>query len=185
MLQPGFRAVSSCCCVLLPTGADSLSGDRLGCFNLSIGGHAEAVRIMKAFNLPMLVTGGAPSLSCCNLLSHYGPMVHLQMRVATVSGSSARYAIMSHQISSSAGGRHWCGMRHVFHPLWSDHSWTRTTSLLFQSDASWRSGAPVSLRKPQPCRRMHKLMARVSQCKRNKLESERGVNPRPHAALNS
>lgn len=42
------------------TGADSLQGDRLGTFNLSIAGHAEAVRFMKSFNVPMLVTGGVP-----------------------------------------------------------------------------------------------------------------------------
>ncbi len=41
------------------SGADSLQSDRLGCFNLSIAGHAEAVRFMKAFGVPMLVTGGA------------------------------------------------------------------------------------------------------------------------------
>ncbi len=40
-------------------GADSLSGDRLGCFNLSLAGHAEAVRYMKSFGIPLLVTGGA------------------------------------------------------------------------------------------------------------------------------
>ena len=43
----------------LCSGADSLQSDRLGCFNLSIAGHAEAVRFMKAFGVPMLVTGGA------------------------------------------------------------------------------------------------------------------------------
>lgn len=39
-------------------GADSLGGDKLGDFNLSIRKHAEAVDFMKKFNLPMLVTGG-------------------------------------------------------------------------------------------------------------------------------
>lgn len=39
-------------------GADSLGGDKLGDFNLSIRQHAEAVDFMKRFNLPMLVTGG-------------------------------------------------------------------------------------------------------------------------------
>ena len=43
-------------------GADSLAADRLGCFNLSLEGHAEAVRFMKKFNVPMLVTGGSFSL---------------------------------------------------------------------------------------------------------------------------
>ncbi len=39
-------------------GADSLASDRLGCFNLSLEGHRKAVEFMKAFNVPMLVTGG-------------------------------------------------------------------------------------------------------------------------------
>ena len=39
-------------------GADSLGGDKLGDFNLSIKQHAEAVDFMKKFNVPMLVTGG-------------------------------------------------------------------------------------------------------------------------------
>ncbi|KAJ7522667.1 hypothetical protein O6H91_18G021600 [Diphasiastrum complanatum] len=44
--------------VVLQCGADSLAGDRLGCFNLSIDGHAECVRFVKKLNLPLLVTGG-------------------------------------------------------------------------------------------------------------------------------
>ena len=46
--------------VLRGPGADSLANDRLGCFNLTLDGHAEAVKHMKRFGLPMLVTGGAP-----------------------------------------------------------------------------------------------------------------------------
>ncbi|KAL2346001.1 hypothetical protein Fmac_000001 [Flemingia macrophylla] len=44
--------------VVLQCGADSLSGDRLGCFNLSIRGHAECVRYMRSFNVPLLLLGG-------------------------------------------------------------------------------------------------------------------------------
>jgi histone deacetylase 1/2 len=44
--------------VVMQCGADSLSGDRLGCFNLSLKGHAECVKFMKSFNVPMLVLGG-------------------------------------------------------------------------------------------------------------------------------
>jgi len=44
--------------VVLQCGADSLTGDRLGCFNLSLKGHAECVRFMKSFNVPLLVLGG-------------------------------------------------------------------------------------------------------------------------------
>eukprot|EP00191_Tetraselmis_sp_GSL018_P004661 CAMPEP_0177599656 /NCGR_PEP_ID=MMETSP0419_2-20121207/13120_1 /TAXON_ID=582737 /ORGANISM="Tetraselmis sp., Strain GSL018" /LENGTH=422 /DNA_ID=CAMNT_0019092425 /DNA_START=487 /DNA_END=1756 /DNA_ORIENTATION=+ len=50
MFQPGA--------VVLQCGADSLQHDRLGCFNLSIQGHADAVAYMKSFRVPMLVTGG-------------------------------------------------------------------------------------------------------------------------------
>lgn len=44
--------------VVLQCGSDSLSGDRLGCFNLSMKGHANCVNFVKAFNLPTLVLGG-------------------------------------------------------------------------------------------------------------------------------
>ena len=39
-------------------GADSLAGDRLGCFNLSIHGHAECVRFVLAQKVPTLILGG-------------------------------------------------------------------------------------------------------------------------------
>jgi len=44
--------------VVLQCGADSLSGDRLGCFNLSLKGHADCVDFVKSFNIPTLVLGG-------------------------------------------------------------------------------------------------------------------------------
>jgi histone deacetylase 1/2 len=44
--------------VVLQCGADSLSGDRLGCFKLSIKGHAECVAYVKSFNVPTIVLGG-------------------------------------------------------------------------------------------------------------------------------
>lgn len=34
------------------------AGDRLGCFNLTLKGHAECVEYIKSFNLPTLVLGG-------------------------------------------------------------------------------------------------------------------------------
>ncbi len=39
-------------------GADSLCGDRLGMFNLSIRGHGEAVKFIKSFGIPMVLIGG-------------------------------------------------------------------------------------------------------------------------------
>lgn len=44
--------------ILLQCGSDSLTGDRLGCFNLTIDGHAECVAFVKSFGIPMLVVGG-------------------------------------------------------------------------------------------------------------------------------
>ena len=44
--------------IVFQSGADSLSGDRLGCFNLSIKGHAECLKFMTTFGKPMLVLGG-------------------------------------------------------------------------------------------------------------------------------
>ncbi|CAM9629621.1 unnamed protein product, partial [Sphacelaria rigidula] len=44
--------------IVMQCGADSLSGDRLGCFNLSLRGHADCVSYVKSFNVPLLVLGG-------------------------------------------------------------------------------------------------------------------------------
>ncbi|XP_037793240.1 histone deacetylase 3-like [Penaeus monodon] len=44
--------------IVLQCGADSLSGDRLGCFSLSTKGHGECVSFTKKFGVPLLVLGG-------------------------------------------------------------------------------------------------------------------------------
>jgi Histone deacetylase domain len=44
-------AVVMCC------GADSLSGDRLGCFNLSLEGHAHCIEFMAQFNVSSICPG--------------------------------------------------------------------------------------------------------------------------------
>ncbi|KNC81079.1 hypothetical protein SARC_06582 [Sphaeroforma arctica JP610] len=44
--------------IVLQCGADSLAGDRLGCFNLSLKGHSGAVRHVKGLNVPLLLLGG-------------------------------------------------------------------------------------------------------------------------------
>lgn len=48
--QPG--AVVMCC------GADSISGDRLGCWNMSLRGHGYAVQYVKSFGVPVVLLGG-------------------------------------------------------------------------------------------------------------------------------
>lgn len=44
--------------IVLQCGADSLRGDRIGTFNLTFDGHAECVRYIASFNIPLLVLGG-------------------------------------------------------------------------------------------------------------------------------
>lgn len=44
--------------VVLQCGADSLSGDRLGCFNLSVKGHADCLHFLRSYNVPLMVLGG-------------------------------------------------------------------------------------------------------------------------------
>jgi histone deacetylase 1/2 len=45
-------AVVMCC------GADSIAGDRLGCWNMSLRGHGAAVDFVKTFNVPIVLLGG-------------------------------------------------------------------------------------------------------------------------------
>ncbi|WWD22888.1 hypothetical protein CI109_107383 [Kwoniella shandongensis] len=44
--------------VALQMGADSLSGDKLGGFNLTLDGHSECARFVKSFNVPVIMLGG-------------------------------------------------------------------------------------------------------------------------------
>eukprot|EP00871_Galdieria_phlegrea_P002355 jgi/Galph1/311/GphlegSOOS_G5047.1 len=44
--------------VVLQGGADSLSGDRLGCFNLTIAGHSHCIDFFRKYNVPILMLGG-------------------------------------------------------------------------------------------------------------------------------
>ncbi|OXB37819.1 histone deacetylase 1/2 [Cryptococcus neoformans] len=44
--------------VVLQMGADSISGDKLGGFNLTLEGHAECARFIKSFNVPVMMVGG-------------------------------------------------------------------------------------------------------------------------------
>ncbi|KAF7982642.1 hypothetical protein HWV62_27079 [Athelia sp. TMB] len=44
--------------VVLQCGADSLAGDKLGCFNLTMHGHAYCVQYFRKVNLPLILLGG-------------------------------------------------------------------------------------------------------------------------------
>lgn len=44
--------------IVLQCGADSIVGDRLGCFNLSTKGHGACVEWTKSLGLPLLILGG-------------------------------------------------------------------------------------------------------------------------------
>ncbi|CDW53218.1 histone deacetylase [Trichuris trichiura] len=44
--------------IVMQCGADSLTGDRLGCFNLTIRGHGSCVKFVRQQNIPLLLLGG-------------------------------------------------------------------------------------------------------------------------------
>lgn len=44
--------------IVMQCGSDSLAGDRLGCFGLTIRGHGECLRYVSAKDIPLLVLGG-------------------------------------------------------------------------------------------------------------------------------
>jgi histone deacetylase 1/2 len=44
--------------IVLQCGADSLSGDKLGCFNISMHGHAHCVQFVRSFDIPFILLGG-------------------------------------------------------------------------------------------------------------------------------
>lgn len=44
--------------VVLQCGADSLTGDRLGDFNLTLRGHGDCVKFLRSFNVPLILLGG-------------------------------------------------------------------------------------------------------------------------------
>ncbi|KAL7027076.1 hypothetical protein ACKWTF_005291 [Chironomus riparius] len=44
--------------IVLQCGADSLAGDRLGDFNLTLKGHGRCVEFMRRYNIPLILLGG-------------------------------------------------------------------------------------------------------------------------------
>ena len=44
--------------VVLQCGANSLSGYTLHCFNLLVKGHADCVRFLRSFTVPLVLLGG-------------------------------------------------------------------------------------------------------------------------------
>ncbi|TRM68856.1 hypothetical protein BD626DRAFT_392509 [Schizophyllum amplum] len=44
--------------IVLQCGSDSLSGDKLGCFNLTMQGHAHCVQFLRKKNVPLILLGG-------------------------------------------------------------------------------------------------------------------------------
>ncbi|KAJ3512032.1 hypothetical protein NLJ89_g3759 [Agrocybe chaxingu] len=44
--------------VVLQCGADSLAGDKLGCFNLTMHGHSHCVQFLRKQNIPLILLGG-------------------------------------------------------------------------------------------------------------------------------
>ncbi|KAL0356189.1 UNVERIFIED_CONTAM: Histone deacetylase 6 [Sesamum radiatum] len=51
--------------VVLQCGADSLAGDRLGCFNLTVKGHVDCLRFLRSFNVPLMLLGTMRNVARC------------------------------------------------------------------------------------------------------------------------
>ncbi|KAK6014326.1 mago nashi protein [Ostertagia ostertagi] len=61
IFTPVIRKVMECfqpSAIVLQCGADSLTGDRLGCFNLTLRGHGKCVAFLKKFGVPLMMVGG-------------------------------------------------------------------------------------------------------------------------------
>lgn len=110
--------------VVLQCGADSLSGDRLGCFNLTTRGHGECVSFVKSFGLPTLVLGGggytmrnvarcwAYETSLCldlpipeelpynDYFEYYGPDYHLHVQASNMENLNDRAYLEVIQVCS-------------------------------------------------------------------------------------
>lgn len=44
--------------IVLQCGADSLAGDKLGCFNITMHGHANCVQFVRKLGIPFMLLGG-------------------------------------------------------------------------------------------------------------------------------
>ena len=44
--------------IVLQCGADSLAGDKLGCLNITMQGHANCVQFVRKLNVPLMILGG-------------------------------------------------------------------------------------------------------------------------------
>ncbi|KAG0651800.1 histone deacetylase RPD3 [Hyphodiscus hymeniophilus] len=100
--------------IVLQCGGDSLSGDRLGCFNLSMKGHANCVNFVKSFGMPTLVLGGGgytmrnvartwayetgvlvgqemdPVLPFNEYYEYYGPDYNLDVRASNMDNANSK-----------------------------------------------------------------------------------------------
>ena len=92
--------------IVLQCGADSLSCDRLGAFNLSIAAHGSCVDFVRRFNVPMLVVGGG------------GYTVHNVSRCWTYETSVLVGAQVSNELPQTASDA-WFAPDYTLHPALS------------------------------------------------------------------
>ncbi|KAI7821138.1 histone deacetylase Clr6 [Kickxella alabastrina] len=81
--------------VVMQCGTDSLSGDRLGCFNLSMKGHAACVEFMKSFGYRcstsvLLGEPLNPSLPYNDYYDFYGPEYLLDVPASNMTNMNTR-----------------------------------------------------------------------------------------------
>ena len=100
--------------VLMQCGADSLSGDRLGCFNLTLKGHGRCLEYMKRWNLPLLVVGGG-GYTIRNVARCWTYETSIALGVEVANGQFANYFVFVVLLSCcKMGGMVFCLQPVVF-----------------------------------------------------------------------
>ncbi|KAF6067119.1 Histone deacetylase domain family protein [Candida albicans] len=72
--------------IVLQCGGDSLSGDRLGPFNLSMRGHANCVNFVRSLGVPMMVL----ELPYNGYYEYYAPTYELDVRSANMTNANSK-----------------------------------------------------------------------------------------------
>ncbi|KJH44828.1 histone deacetylase family protein [Dictyocaulus viviparus] len=75
--------------IVLQCGADSLTGDRLGCFNLTLKGHGKCVAFLKKFAVPLMLVGGG-ELPYNDYFEYFGPDFKLHIEKSNMTNQNTQ-----------------------------------------------------------------------------------------------
>ncbi|CAJ0916907.1 unnamed protein product, partial [Mesorhabditis belari] len=100
--------------VVLQCGADSLHGDRLGPFNLTLKGHGACASFFRDYNVPLMMLGGGGytprNVARCWA---YETAIALDREVANVLPYNDYFEYFRAYVQASLGPRHWQQREHI------------------------------------------------------------------------